>query len=60
MPSRVTQKPKYSISVCTNKDLSILYLSPFPSVYLELILIYVHDMSSLLLLITEFHLFTHR
>ena len=30
-PSHVTQKPKYSISVCLKNDLWVLYLSPFPS-----------------------------
>ena len=29
MPSRVTQKPKYSISVCHKKDFSIFHWSPF-------------------------------
>ena len=29
-PLRLTQQPQYSISVCARKDLSILYLSPFP------------------------------
>ena len=28
-PSNVTQKPKYSISVCPKKDFSILHLSTF-------------------------------
>ena len=60
MPLRVTQKPKYSILVCPKKDPSILYLSPFLSVCLDLIPIYVHDMSSLILLRSKVHLCIHK
>ena len=50
-PSRVTQRPKYSISVFPMKDFSILHLSPFSSVYLALIPTSVHDLSIIILLI---------
>ena len=56
---RVTQKPTYPISVFLKKDFSILHLSFFTSVYLETILVYVNDMSSLLLLIPKSHICTH-
>ena len=56
-PLRVTQKSKYSISVCTKKEFSILNLGP---IYLEPVPIYVHDLSNMRLLIPKPHLCMHR
>ena len=57
--SCVNQKYKYFILVGPKKDILIFHLIIFPSVYLELILLYIHDISSLLLLIPKFYLCTH-
>ena len=59
-PLRMTRKSKYYISVFPKKYLSILNLSPLPSVYLELISTSIHDISSILLIITKGRICTHR
>ena len=58
-PSRVTQKPKYSIWVCPNNEFLIFHSSPFILFYSELIPVSVDDLFKPLLLRSKGRLFTH-